>query len=162
MSTAMEEVIKICAERNWTLSFAESCTGGLVSASLSKKSGVSKIFVGSVISYANSVKVNVLNVPRPLIQSLGAVSEPVARAMAAGVRDITASTWAVSITGIAGPGGGSKEKPVGTVCFALVGPGVEQTYRRHFPGQREEVQQAAQQTVWEILLEQFAKGMQGK
>ncbi|MEC9283856.1 MAG: CinA family protein [Bdellovibrionota bacterium] len=160
MANKMDSVIEVCAQRNWTLSFAESCTGGLVSASLCEKSGVSKIFLGSVVSYANSLKMDALGVPKHQLDCFGAVSEPVAISMATGIRNLTESTWAVSITGVAGPGGGSPEKPVGTVCFSLVGPGVSMSYKKHFEGDRNVVQNSAKDYVWEILLEQFAKDVQ--
>ena len=161
MATSMEQVIAVCAERKWTLSFAESCTGGLVSANLAEKSGVSKIFLGSVVSYANSVKMDALGVPKHQIDCFGAVSEPVAISMAQGIKDLTGSTWSASVTGIAGPSGGSKDKPVGTVCFALAGPGLSVSKKLHFDGDRKMVQNSAASFVWEFLMEQFAKGIQG-
>ena len=101
-----------------------------------------------------------LGVPKHQLDCFGAVSEPVAISMATGIRNLTESTWAVSITGVAGPGGGSPEKPVGTVCFSLVGPGVSISYKKHFEGDRNVVQNSAKDYVWEILLEQFAKDVQ--
>ena len=152
----LDKVIDLFAKRNLTISLAESCTGGLISATLTEKSGVSKIFLGSIVSYSNSLKVNALSVPSTLIKSLGAVSEPVAQAMAKGVQDITGSDYAISTTGVAGPSGGTKAKPVGMVCFALQGPGISKTYTKYFQGNRREVQQAAADYVWEILLTHLA------
>ena len=113
--------------QGWTLSFAESCTGGLISSTLSARPGISKIFLGSVVSYHRHLKTQLLQVPDSTIAVMGEVSLPVARLMAHGVKKLTQSTWAVSVTGIAGPGGGTPDKPVGTVCFAVVGPGFEDT-----------------------------------
>ncbi len=102
-----------------SLAVAESCTGGLVSATLTDVPGVSDVFIGSVVSYANSVKSGVLEVPDGLLAQFGAVSEQTAAAMAEGARSLLGSDLAVSVTGVAGPGGGTPEKPVGLVWFAL-------------------------------------------
>lgn len=118
--------------RGWTLSLAESCTGGLISANFAAQAGISKIYLGGVVSYHKDLKTQVLGVDPSLIAVLGEVSEPVALQMARGIKSITKSTWALSVTGIAGPGGGTPDKPVGTVCFALVGPGFEETRRIQF------------------------------
>lgn len=155
----MDRAIEIIAKRNWTLSFAESCTGGLLSASLTKKSGISKIFLGSIVSYSNSMKTEVLGVPKHQIRCHGAVSEVVALSMANGAKKVSGSTWAVSVTGIAGPGGGTKQKPVGTVCFGIIGPGISRTYRKQFDGDRESVQIQSQSFVWEILMKHLAKDL---
>ena len=108
-----------------TLALAESCTGGLLSSELAARPGVSTFFKGAVVSYHREVKQNLLGVPASLIQVTGEVSTPVACRMARGAKIHLKSDWAVAITGIAGPTGGTVEKPVGTVCFAVVGPGVE-------------------------------------
>lgn len=136
----IEEVMKELKARNETISFAESCTGGKLSAHLVSQSGISAVYMGTVVAYSNSIKEGVLGVPSSLLRTVGAVSSPVSLAMARGVRDLTNSSWAVSITGIAGPDGGTETKPVGTVCFAFVGPGFERTYRQCFTGDRESVQ----------------------
>jgi PncC family amidohydrolase len=111
----------------YTLSIAESCTGGQISGVLTAQPGSSKYFLGSVISYHKSLKIEVLKVPASTIANVGEVSLQVAVGMARGVKKLTNSTWAVSVTGIAGPGGGTSDKPVGTVCFAVVGPGFEES-----------------------------------
>ncbi len=110
-----------------TFAFAESCTGGLLSAKFTERPGISKVFLGSVVSYHRSLKNQILGVPNSLIDVMGEVSLPVAIAMARGVKKLTKADWGLSITGIAGPGGGSPDKPVGFVCFGLVGPGFEET-----------------------------------
>jgi nicotinamide-nucleotide amidase len=109
-------------ERGQTLAVAESCTGGGLGAALAAVPGASDVFLGGVIAYANAVKQQVLGVPVALLREHGAVSDPVARAMAEGVQRLTGSTWALAVSGIAGPGGGSPGKPVGLVHLALAGP----------------------------------------
>ena len=108
--------------RRQTLAVAESCTGGGLGAALAAVPGSSDVFLGGVIAYANAVKHQVLGVPVQLLATEGAVSDPVAMAMAEGVRRCTGADWALAITGIAGPGGGSAAKPVGLVHLAVVGP----------------------------------------
>ena len=117
---------------------AESCTGGLVGKLLTDLAGSSEYVLGGVISYANSLKTHLLGVSEELLQQHGAVSEEVARAMAEGALRQTSADLAVGITGIAGPGGGSEHKPVGTVCFALAQRGAETlAFTERFPGTRD-------------------------
>jgi len=108
--------------RGQTLAVAESCTGGGLGAALAAVPGASDVLLGGVIAYANSVKQGLLGVPAALLEVHGAVSDPVARAMAEGARGAIGADWALAITGVAGPGGGSAEKPVGLVHIALAGP----------------------------------------
>ena len=103
--------------KNWKIALAESCTGGLVCATLTELAGSSEWFERGYITYSNQAKIDCLGVPPELLESFGAVSEPVAQAMAQGAKQASAANVAISITGIAGPSGGSAEKPVGTVCF---------------------------------------------
>lgn len=138
-----------------SLALAESCTGGLVSAQLATLPGVSKVFNGSVISYANHVKTEILDVPEEMFAAFGAVSEQVALRMAEGARVKLRSTWAVAITGIAGPGGGTPLKPVGTVCFGLVGPSVADCQSTLFTGNRTEIQGKAAQFALNALSAQL-------
>lgn len=119
-------------DRGLTLAAAESCTGGGLSAALTGLPGSSQYFIGAVVSYNSTVKVDALEVPKPLLQVMGEVSVPVARAMAKGVKKKLKTDWSVAITGIAGPSGGTKEKPVGTVCFAWIGPGYERAEQVQF------------------------------
>ena len=106
-----------CRDRGWTLATAESCTGGLVAAGLTAIPGSSDVVVGGIVSYANEVKIGELGVPAELIEEHGAVSAEVAEAMARGARERLGVDVAVSVTGVAGPGGGTEEKPVGLVYF---------------------------------------------
>jgi len=126
-----------------TLALAESCTGGMAGELLTTVPGSSAYFRGGVMAYANEVKQQVLGVKTETIGTFGAVSEPVAREMAEGAQKMCGSTLAVGITGIAGPAGGTPEKPVGTVCFAVVGPGTPRMVTKLFAGNREQVRRAA-------------------
>jgi nicotinamide-nucleotide amidase len=108
--------------RGQTLAVAESCTGGGLGAALAAVPGASEVWLGGVIAYANAVKQELLGVPAALLEQHGAVSDPVAQAMAAGARRATGADWALAITGVAGPGGGSDAKPVGLVHIAVAGP----------------------------------------
>ncbi len=117
----VQQVIQTLLKSRQTLSFAESCTGGMLSARIAEVPGVSAIYKGSVVSYSNEAKVEILGVGQSSLQLQGAVSQVVAQEMAQGVRHRFHTDWGVSITGIAGPTGGSKEKPVGTVWIAVSG-----------------------------------------
>jgi len=112
-----KEVSKLLIARGWTLALAESCTGGIVCAALTDLPGSSDWFERGYITYSNQAKTECLGVPAETIESFGAVSEQVAKAMSEGAQKNAGVNVAVSITGIAGPAGGSIEKPVGTVCF---------------------------------------------
>ncbi|CAK6701674.1 competence/damage-inducible protein A [Synechococcus sp. CCY9201] len=115
-------VLALLRSRGETLAVAESCTGGGIGAALAAVPGASEAFLGGVIAYANRVKQDLLTVPAATLEGDGAVSDPVAIAMAEGVRRITGATWAIAVSGIAGPGGGSVDKPVGLVHIAVAGP----------------------------------------
>ena len=128
-SDTVESVLAdMLKQRGETLSVAESCTGGAVSARFTAMPGASDYFVGSVVSYSNDVKIRVLGVDAETLAEYGAVSEQVAIQMAEGVRRLTGSTYALSTTGVAGPDGGTPEKPVGTVWMAVATP--EGTFAR--------------------------------
>ena len=116
LSTAL---VRLLLEKGLTISTAESCTGGLIAKCITDVSGASAVFYGGVVSYDNSVKENVLSVNKDILNSLGAVSAPVACQMASGVRRIMKTDIGISTTGIAGPGGGTPEKPVGTVYIGF-------------------------------------------
>ena len=116
------QVIVAAAARNLVIATAESCTGGLVAGALTAVAGSSAVLDRGFVTYSNAAKTGMLGVPADLIASHGAVSEPVARAMATGAVDHSDATVSVSVTGIAGPGGGSDDKPVGLVHFAACGP----------------------------------------
>lgn len=134
-----------------SLGAAESCTGGLVGGRITEVPGSSDVFVGGVVCYANRLKTELLDVPPALIDEHGAVSEPIARAMADGARRRLAVDLAVSVTGIAGPSGGTEEKPVGTVWFAVASPGGTDAKRVVFLGSRKEIRDRAVQTALYFL-----------
>ena len=127
---------KMLASAGKTVSAAESCTGGLISSLFTSIPGSSEYYLGSVTSYANSVKSGVLGVPEEIIRENGAVSEECVKAMAEGVRRITGSDFSVATSGIAGPGGGSEEKPVGLVWIAVSSQMGTEAYRMAFKGDR--------------------------
>lgn len=139
----LQELIRSLRDQKLTVGFAESCTGGALSAFLTEQPGISDIFLGSVVSYSNEAKVDLLGVRRDTLMQEGAVSESVARQMAHGVRRQLKTDWSVAITGIAGPTGGTPGKPVGTVCFAVVGPGFEDSRKELFSGDRKAIQHAS-------------------
>jgi nicotinamide-nucleotide amidase len=128
-----ERVIEMLRARGETLAVAESCTGGLVGSLITEVPGASTVFKGGVISYDNSIKESLLDVPAAALEEHGAVSPTVAGAMAEGARLRLGTTWGISVTGIAGPDGGSAEKPVGTVCFGLSSQAGNSTKSRNFP-----------------------------
>ena len=134
-----EIVLDLCRERGLTLATAESCTGGLVAARLTSVAGSSDVFRGGLVTYANELKEGELGVSHELLERHGAVSAEVAGAMARGARERLGTDVAVSVTGIAGPGGGSEEKPVGLVFLHASGADGEVARRIDFPGDREMV-----------------------
>ena len=127
---------RMLADKGKTVSAAESCTGGLISSLFTSVPGSSEYYLGSVTSYANSVKTGVLGVPAEIIEKYGAVSEECVREMAEGVRRITGSDFSVATSGIAGPGGGSETKPVGLVCIGVSSQMGTETFRMVFKGDR--------------------------
>ncbi|MGD8240005.1 MAG: nicotinamide-nucleotide amidohydrolase family protein, partial [Armatimonadota bacterium] len=130
---------RMLAERGLTITTAESCTGGLIADRLTDVSGSSAYFLGAVVTYSNDEKTRLLGVAPELIQEHGAVSEPVARAMATGARERSGADVAVAATGIAGPTGGTPEKPVGLVWLALATGGDVLCQRHHFHGPRGQI-----------------------
>ena len=141
--TTAEELVKRLTEAGMTCATAESCTGGGVGCAITGVAGSSAVFMGGVISYDNAVKRDVLGVPEEVLSTQGAVSSECAAAMAEGARRLLKTDLAVSVTGIAGPGGGSAEKPVGLVWFGLSTNAGTTTEKMVFPGDREAVRSAA-------------------
>jgi nicotinamide-nucleotide amidase len=144
-------VLDRCRELGYTIAVAESCTGGLLGARLTSMAGSSDVVLGGVIAYANEVKISLLGVDQADLTAHGAVSEPVARQMAEGVRARLGSTIGISITGVAGPGGGTAEKPVGTVWIAGALPEGTRALQLKLIGDREEIRRRATQSSLELV-----------
>jgi len=151
-------VVRLLRQRKQTLATAESCTGGLIANQITNVSGASEVFLAGYVTYANSAKSDALNVDWKLIDKHGAVSEPVARAMAEGARTRAVSTYGLATTGIAGPTGGSDEKPVGTVYIALASGDSETVVGKFlFPTDRETFKQLAAQAALDLLRRRLLK-----
>lgn len=144
-------VVERLVRRGEKVALAESCTGGMVAELLTAVPGASMVLDLGVVAYANQAKVQVVGVPEALLAAHGAVSEEVARALAEGVRRAGGATWGVGITGIAGPTGGSPEKPVGTVHLALAGPHGTTAVARHYRGDRGRVRHFAAYEALDLL-----------
>jgi len=137
--------------RGWRVALAESCTGGLAAKLLTDIPGSSAYVLGGVVAYDNAVKTGLLGVDAALIEREGAVSEPVVRAMASGIRRITGAECGVAISGVAGPGGGTPEKPVGTVFIAAETPTRSEARRLSVPGERDDVRERSAVAALELL-----------
>jgi nicotinamide-nucleotide amidase len=157
-STVDRQVADLLEERGWLVATAESCTGGLMAARLTEAAGASAYVAGGLVTYSNEAKVSLLGVPAGLIEAHGAVSPEVAEAMAAGALGRFESGVAVAITGVAGPGGGTEEKPVGTVCWCVTdadGHSIARGVR--MPGDRNEIRDRST-TVGMHLLRRLLRG----
>ncbi len=153
-----EALIKKIQERfiqkKWTLTLAESCTGGAIAASLTKLSGSSQYFLGSLVTYSNAFKIDWLDIEASLIQTYGAVSEEVVKAMVKGLLKRTKSDFGIAVSGIAGPLGGTSEKPVGTVWIAVAnGDFSTQTLLLSAIGNREAIIEEATVSALKLLIE---------
>jgi PncC family amidohydrolase len=148
-----EKLVNLLTQRRHTLGVAESCTGGLLAASITRVPGVSPVFKGGVVSYANETKQNLLQVSPQTLLKEGAVSEAVVREMVRGLRNLLQVDWAVSISGVAGPSGGTEKKPVGTVWMAFLGPSVEDVKLSQFKGDREQIQDQSVQQALKYLIQ---------
>jgi nicotinamide-nucleotide amidase len=149
--TLEEVIVELLAKRNQTLVVAESCTGGLLANRITNVPGASELFLAGYVCYANQAKIDMLNVDPQLIEKHGAVSEQIARALAEHARTCARSDYALATTGVAGPGGGSQEKPVGTVYIALAASGETIAKKFFFPTDRETFKQIATQAALELL-----------
>ena len=151
----VEIVTSYLSEHGQTVATAESCTGGLIAKTFTDVAGSSQFFVGSCIAYSNEVKTEVLRVEKETLEKHGAVSENVAAEMAEGAKKLFGTTWAISTTGIAGPGGAVDGKPVGTVCIGIAGPTGTETLRRHLLGDRSGVRRNTTLLALERLREKI-------
>ena len=146
-------VLAVCRARGWRVATAESCTGGLIAAALTHEAGASDVVDRGFVTYANGAKTAMLGVDPALIASAGAVSEAVARAMAAGALARSEADRVVAVTGIAGPGGGSPEKPVGLVWFGWAGRGAPGgALSRVFAGDRAAIRASAVEEALRLLI----------
>jgi len=153
-STDLEKQIgELLSERGWTLAVAESCTGGLLGHRITSVSGSSSYFQGGVISYSNEAKESVLGVPEETLIEHGAVSEETAQAMAQGARRLLGTDVALSVTGIAGPTGGTTEKPVGLVYVGLAAEGADLWEKHIWQGDRAENKAQSAEAALKLLLE---------
>ena len=145
------EVLALCKQRGLTLTTAESCTGGLAAKELTDVPGASAVFVGGVVSSWSEIKAKVLGVPRPLLVEYGAVSEPVARAMAEGARRLTGADIALAVTGVAGPDRDDRGNAVGTVFIALAAESATVCRPLSLSGSRDAIRAAAVSALWALL-----------
>jgi nicotinamide-nucleotide amidase len=159
----MEEVVaRVLTENRATIAVAESCTGGMLAERLTNIGGSSSYFLGGVVCYSNDLKTNLVGVPSELIEAKGAVSPEVALALADGIRKITGATIGVGITGIAGPGGGTPEKPVGLVHIGIADERGPRERRFQFPGDRERIRMHATQTALDSVRRYFLFPARGR
>lgn len=151
MAPKQKKILAIMQNRQLTVSTAESCSGGLLAASLNELAGSSTIFMGGVVAYDNTVKIGMLGVRKSLLDRVGAVSEEVALAMAKNVRRRLRTDYALATTGIAGPGGGTKTKPVGTVWIAIAGKRKTQAKLLKLSGSRQKIRVSTVKACLELL-----------
>jgi len=144
-------IVALCRDRGLRIAVGESCTGGLLGGRITAVPGSSAVFVGGVIAYDDRVKVEMLDVPREVLAQHGAVSEPVVRQLASGARARFGTEIGIGVSGVAGPGGGSPEKPVGTVWTAVDVQGTVTAYRRGYPGDREEIRARSAQMALDMV-----------
>jgi nicotinamide-nucleotide amidase len=145
------KIVRLLAERKQTLAVAESCTGGFISHRLTNVPGASAVFLSGLVTYSNEAKQTFLGVRATTLAQYGAVSEPVAREMAEGARRASGTDYAIAVTGIAGPGGGTDEKPVGTVFIALASARETRVLHSFNPGDRLAFKQTTSQQALQQL-----------
>lgn len=155
MQRLEEEVGRLLAEKNLSLGLAESCTGGMIAAVITDVPGSSAYFAGGVVAYDNRVKEGVLGVPRRELEQFGAVSRQVARSMAGGVKKLLKTDFGLAVTGVAGPGGGTPEKPVGLVHVALEGPRGIKNKELRLSGDRAAIRSATVREALQLLLNEL-------
>lgn len=145
-------LFKTLLKQELSVSFAESCTGGLISSLFTKMPGVSKVFYGGLVCYSNHTKREILGVRSTALNKWGAVSKQVAEQMAKGAKKVFSSDWSVAVTGVAGPSGGTKSKPVGLVFIAVAGPSFVTVEKKRFKGSRQQVQRQTAHFAAKMLL----------
>ncbi len=152
----VKKIGELLREKEWTLAVAESCTGGLIGHTITTVSGSSDYFLGGIIAYSNRIKVEQLNVDKESIATHGAVSDIVACQMAVGVQKSFGADVAISVTGIAGPDGGTPDKPVGTVFIGFAIEKNNFAKRYLFVGERKSIQQQTTEAALELLVQELA------
>lgn len=145
----VKRIATAATKLQWQIMTAESCTGGLIAAALTHPPGSSSWYAGGIVAYHNGIKKSVLGVSSATLAAHGSVSEATVAAMCNGLKS-SAADAAVAVTGIAGPSGGSPDKPVGTVCFGVLAEGRQQHLTKHFPGDRAKVRESA--TLYALAL----------
>jgi PncC family amidohydrolase len=156
MKIIVEKIIKKLTSQNQTISFAESCTGGRIAAAFTAISGASAVLHGSVVSYSNDIKHQWLNVNKEILANYGAVSSECVSQMLVGIKNMSNADYNIAVSGIAGPTGGTKEKPVGTVYIGLQTPTNQKIFYCLFKGDRESIQE--QSTAFAMKkLEEYLK-----
>jgi len=139
--THIEDIIKKLTTQNQTISFAESCTGGRLAVAFTSVSGASAVLDGSVVTYSNDIKHTWLDVDNEVLEKFGAVSSQCVSQMLEGIKNLSGADYTLAVSGIAGPTGGTKEKPVGTVYIGLQTPFSQEVFQCFFHGQREHIQE---------------------
>ncbi|NOY53321.1 MAG: CinA family protein [Deltaproteobacteria bacterium] len=158
MKDLVEEVGRLLLERGKTIALAESCTGGLIISLLVDFPGISAVLERGVVTYSNRSKTDLLGVPAELIERQGAVSRETARAMAVGIRDRAGTDVGLAVTGIAGPSGGTPEKPVGTVFIAIAEAGGAEVVPCRFSGDRRSIREQSAAKALTVLLDVLRTG----
>jgi nicotinamide-nucleotide amidase len=154
------EIENILREHNWTITCAESCTGGLIASKITEISGSSDIFEGSIVTYSNEIKEQELCVKKETMIKYGAVSTEVVNEMLDGVIKKFEATYAIAVSGVAGPNGGTQEKPVGTIVIGIKNIfGFSQVERFHFSGNRKTIRKKASDKAFEMIFEHFKNSL---
>jgi nicotinamide-nucleotide amidase len=156
LAALAEALGRAALARHARIATAESCTGGLIAGAITAVAGSSDWFECGFVTYSNAAKERDLGVPSGSIQRFGAVSTEVAQAMAEGARRVSGATWTVAVTGIAGPAGGTPDKPVGTVCVAWSGPSGTQVLRTLIPGDRGAIRRESVRMALQGILDRLA------
>lgn len=149
----LQQILQHLTQHKQTVSTAESCTGGLLAGELTRLSGSSAIFTHGFVTYSNAAKHELLGVKNETLQQFGAVSQQTVAEMAHGALQKAHADYALAVSGIAGPTGGTADKPVGTVCFGLATKNQSQTQTKHFSGSRDEIRQQAVDYALQLLKE---------
>lgn len=151
MKTIQETVVELLIKHNMKLATAESCTGGLIAQKITSVAGASECFDCGVVTYSNGQKQKLLGVSAETLEKFGAVSEQTALEMCKGVRTLADADFGISVTGIAGPGGGTPDKPVGTVWIGICGDNLHKAERFLFDGDRQQVRESTAQTALKMV-----------